>query len=577
MKAFIKKIDNWHLEILGIFVVSVILFPIIYIICRDGNGSAIFPMHDQLDESILNYVFTAKYWGASSYENIMCGIPSAGLKPFCPLFVFLYMIFDVYTAFEIQYVIVLLTAFYGMYFCIKKLTDSSIAAVIASTVFSFLPIHSLYGNIVMGTPLLIFSIMMMREKKKHCKVLGIIGVIYYGLSTSMVLSGWAAMGFVLLALIIVSVINKKADKWILIAFGILLVTYVVNNIDLFIELFSANSFVSHRVEFALNPDGTPFWEAFVGMLTKPSQVYEAETKHLFVTIPVAIAMVIMIFVKGTRKYTKIYVTVLASILILALLYALFGTGFVLRLKSKIPGMLSSFQFTRVYYFIPGMIYILLGISCAIIIKSIDNEYQIIAYILAVALAAPSLLYLVKDKDGIFYQNVNQINNGQSVTGYFTMRNMYADHMMTTIEEQIGKDMSTYRVVNIGISPVVTLMHGFYTLDGYSNNYPLEYKHEFREIIAEELELNDYNRAYFDLWGNRCYAFYHEWGNAYLLGESFNGQITDLHFNMDKLRAMNCQYIFSAGEICECQQYELSFVGNFTDDESRWEIWVYQVN
>lgn len=43
------------------------------------------------------------------------------------------------------------------------------------------------------------------------------------------------------------------------------------------------------------------------------------------------------------------------------------------------------------------------------------------------------------------------------------------------------------------------MHGFYTVDGYSNNYPLEYKHRFREVIAAELEKNEEVRVYFDLW------------------------------------------------------------------------------
>lgn len=48
-----------------------------------------------------------------------------------------------------------------------------------------------------------------------------------------------------------------------------------------------------------------------------------------------------------------------------------------------------------------------------------------------------------------------------------------------------------RVASIGICPVVSLMHGFYTIDGYSNNYPLEYKHTFWGIQTEELALNDY--------------------------------------------------------------------------------------
>ena len=78
-------------------------------------------------------------------------------------------------------------------------------------------------------------------------------------------------------------------------------------------------------------------------------------------------------------------------------------------------------------------------------------------------------------------------------------------------------------------------------------------------------MNDYNKAYFDNWGSRFYAFYHEWGNAYMLGKSFNGKINDLRLNFDKLKELNCRYIFSAGEILNCDRYGLNYIGCFTND------------
>ena len=432
---------------------------------------------------------------------------------------------NIHTAFLLQYVIVVITAFFGMYFCVKKLTGSSVASLIAATLFSFLPVHSVYGNIVMGTPLLIYSVLKVRESSKKAHIIGSIGIVYYGLSTSLVLSGWFALVLILLAFAVMTCINKKIDRGILISFGILLIIYSVCNVDLLFEVFASNRFVSHRVEYALATDGFPFIESFVGILTQGNYVFEAESKHLLIIIPVAVALLLLIFVKRTRKndeynYVKLYITLILTVIGLAFLYALFGTGFVIGIKQKLPGMLSSFNISRVYYFLPGAMYILLGVSCAIICRSLPDKFSIFAYMLAIVFSAPSLLYIVKDHDGIFYQNINQINNGQSVTGYITMKNLYSEGLMTSIEKTIGKDMSSYRVVNIGISPVVALMHGFYTIDGYSNNYSLEYKHQFREVIAGELERNDNARAYFDLWGNRCYAFYHEWECAYMLGKNF---------------------------------------------------------
>ena len=67
-------------------------------------------------------------------------------------------------------------------------------------------------------------------------------------------------------------------------------------------------------------------------------------------------------------------------------------------------------------------------------------------------------------------------------------------------------------------PAVALEAGFYCIDGYSNNYSLEYKHEFRGIIEEELEKCPAMKGYFDDWGSRCYLFTEESQNYYYLAK-----------------------------------------------------------
>lgn len=121
------------------------------------------------------------------------------------------------------------------------------------------------------------------------------------------------------------------------------------------------------------------------------------------------------------------------------------------------------------------------------------------------------LQLLKVNSGM-YLNVNQINNGSGITGYISWESWFSEDLMQEIDDAIGRDKSTYRVAHLGVSPAPALMHGFYTVDGYSNNYPLEYKHRFREVIAPEIEKNEEVRVYFDTWGNRCYLFNSITGN-----------------------------------------------------------------
>ena len=576
MRVLLKKLDRWHLEILGIPFLTALCLPILYLCIRDGLGSFVFQVHDQLDEIILNYVFPARYSGCDVYEPMMCGLPAQGLKPFAPFFVPLYKIFNVYVAFLIQYIIVLFTAFYGMYFCVRKLTESSVSSLIAASLFSLLPVHSIYGNVVMGTPLLLYCLLEVSNKNRKNRLFAFTGLIFYACTTGLVLSGWAVLVLLGAWILLLSMSQKQLPRNECFAFLILLTTYFINNVDLITSVFGSDGFISHRTEFMLGKDGIPFLQSLTGLLFNGKYLYEAQSLHEWIYFPIGVATFFVLSSKRLEGLRQKFLLTIIATLSLALLYALTSTGFIFHLKQYLPGILSSFQITRWYYFFPGMMYLLLGISCAVILRGLEDSNIILSYIITSLVCIPTLLFLGKNPDGIFLQNVNQIINGTQVTKYITMKNFYAEDLMGEIERSIGEDITTYRVGSIGISPVVSLMHGFYTVDGYSNNYPLSYKRQFREVIAEELEQNDYIKAYFDAWGSRCYLFYHEWGNGYMLGNDFEGKITDLHFNFDELKKMNCRYLFSAGEIIDYENIGLGFVGEFTNADSFWDIWVYEI-
>lgn len=148
--------------------------------------------------------------------------------------------------------------------------------------------------------------------------------------------------------------------------------------------------------------------------------------------------------------------------------------------------------------------------------------------------------------------------------------------MQELEDAIGRDMTTYRVAHLGISPSPALMHGFYTVDGYSNNYPLEYKHRFRQVIAKELEKNELTRLYFDEWGSRCYLFNGATGNAWMLGKNRQIVYEELEFDMEALQELGCEYLFSCGEIKNAEELGLSCMGYYETPVSYWGIWLYQL-
>jgi hypothetical protein len=152
---------------------------------------------------------------------------------------------------------------------------------------------------------------------------------------------------------------------------------------------------------------------------------------------------------------------------------------------------------------------------------------------------------------------------------------YTDpELFTRIATHIGLPKSDYRVVSIGMHPAVSLLNGFYALDAYQTNYPLEYKKQFRRIIASELERSPELKDYFDTWGSRCYVFT-ELGQEYLLGKNSGAFIETLCINTAELRRMGGKYIFSAVPIRNAASLTLVEDGIF--EGKYWKIYLYRLD
>lgn len=573
VNSLIDWIDRARLEYLLILVLLIILAPILYL----GKG-AVFPVSDQLDETILNYVFSARFIGKDVYDAMMCGaVSTESLKPFAPFFLPFYVWLSEYTAFLIQFIIVITTALIGTYFCVKKITGSSISAFLSASVFSLLPFRSVYGNMLSGIPLLFFCLLIISEDKKRehginlARLFAYLGCIYYAASSSLVLIGYAVLIVIGVWMVIRWIKNRHFDLSFFTVCLLMGFTYLFLNLDIVKQVLFSDGVRSHREEFVIG--GNDFLYALKNYLFSGVALNESFHKYIFIAIIVALPFAVWGLIKR-ESVSKAYFIVSIIILILAVIAASLGSQTVAAWKGSKTGMLRSFQAQRFYLILPGLWYVLLGISIALILKGIKNV-KIASLGLAVLVYVPTLFFVAKNPDCIFYMNVNQINN-KDITGYITWEALYSEDLMSKIDSDIGKDKSTYRVASIGICPVVPLMHGFYTIDGYSNNYSLDYKHEFRKVIEKELELNDYNAQYFDDWGNRCYMFYHEWGNAFFINKHENLVINDFEFNLEKMREMNCRYIFSAGEIKSAEEKGMTLVGEYETDTSYWRIFVYEL-
>lgn len=347
-------------------------------------------------------------------------------------------------------------------------------------------------------------------------------------------------------LVIDVIISKKLFKTTCLGYALLVGTYFILNFDLVLQLIiKKNEYLSHREEFV--NAGVSFKDALItvfgGNILHASVPIES---LIFPILAGAIASVLLAVKHKKIKNLKYIGAVELLILSNSLLYAFFSTQAVADWQNDQSGIFHYFEFSRFNWVLPALWCILFGVCLWCVYVFLKDKCEV------AALAVCMLLFGVTFSDVIyesnFYKNVNQYNNGSGVTGYITWESLYAEKVMEEVEDCIGKDKTTYRVASLGMSPVVSLMNGFYTVDGYSNNYSLEYKHAFRRVIEKELEKAPETAVYFDTWGSRCYLFNAETGTYSWIGKDRDIQYTNLEFDVEALKELNCEYVFSAAEV-----------------------------
>lgn len=579
LNGFLRWMDQRPLWYLGIVLEAVAFAPLMIL----GEG-CIIPIHDQLDETMLAYVLQARHLfdGGNLLPEMMGGINASGLQPSAVLFVPLYRILSPWHAFMVQYAVIFLTAFLGMYFCVRELTSGSILALAAAGCFAMLPYQPVYGLSIVGVPMLFYAFLCLVRNRR--KAISFLLILFFGLTTHLVLIGYVMLGFWMLYLIW-SFLKKKKNPWALRGFLLLLAVYLAVNHSLVSELLLGNAgYVSHREE--LVNGFVPFWETVKTVFLKGLELH-ATSLHEKLVAPILILAALegILYRRLSEVSRRLYLGALALLAVLAgiaVFYGFWGCEAVVAWRNSVSGFFHYFQANRVSWVYPAGWYLEIALlfgawwNCP---ETAGMPGKILksGFVRCAVLSLVLLPVILEIKyECYFYMNVNQINNGSAVTGYISWENYYAEDLMEQLDEAIGREKDSYRIAHLGISPAPSIMHGFYTVDGYSNNYPLEYKHRFRRVIEKELEKNEGTRVYFDTWGSRCYLFNSLTGNYYMVGKADKIKYEGIEFDMGALKELGCEYLFSGGEIADAERMGLESMGYFQTDSSYWGIWLYKL-
>lgn len=573
MKKFLNELINKYLFAAGLAVVLLSEIPYLLL----GEQSVV-PYHDQLDGELIAYIYQAKYLfsGQSVIPEFMCGASKTALLPPAPLAVLFFKVLPPFAALIVMQVIGQAAAYVGMFLLTGLVTDKKPIAFVAAMLYAFLPFLPVYGLSQYGMPLLLLCICYL-YRRERVKV-SLCYVMFYAAMSSLVLCGFAWLILWAAALLILAFRKKLgAHRELTAGFFLLLLVYVLENLALLGQIVGiGDSTVSHKSEYALSGGG--FMSAFWNYLKYNGE--HSGDNHLWIAcLAPAVLLLVFLFQKRWEakavKQGKYLLGTLGVICALCLVAAVWECSFGVSVREHM-GSLGSFQMDRVLWLAPMLWILVLAFSLDILWRVKGSVRWIVYGVSFVMLSCVAVMTL---KNSLVKPCIQKLLNPDY--GAISYADYLAIGVMEQAEEFIAEtedlQKEEYRVASLGIDPAAALYHGFYCIDGYSNNYDLEYKHAFRRVIAPELEKNDYLKGYFDDWGNRCYLFSSECPGYYTV-EKGGFAYYDLQLDADALKELGCRYILSAAYVVNAEDSGLLLLNEtpFETADSYYRIFVYKV-
>jgi hypothetical protein len=528
-------------------------------------------IHDNLDgEFVYKYLLAISghafdYGNDVTIPNVLNGIHRFSLSTGFDVTAWFFFMFKPYVAYIVNYIIIHLTGFLGMFLLLKehfiKSLQSRYIVVLAALCFALIPFYSQYGLSVAGQPLLLYAFLNILQHNQ--KPTDYLIIILFPLYSSLVLVGPFIVVFLLILLALDFFRNKKLNRRFLFAIFFLSMSYCLIKLSLINSMFINKPFISQRTVFNIYNDFN-----ILSNIKRTFDIFFHTHYHTgtFPTFLVLISTFISSIIAFRRKsLNNELLFIILSIFFICTLY-----GFYDWIVYSIGGFIKAFIYfnaNRFTFLLPLLFMLLFAIS----LKQIEGMQFSKQLIWCLGVFQIIL---------VLYSNTEYKNNVKLLCGKGikepTYNQFFDANLFSRIDKYINRPKETFRVVSIGMYPSIAQFNGFYTADGYANIYDLSYKQKFRKVIETELNKNEELRNYFDNWGNRCYVFTHELGKNYLYGKHSHRTIDNLQLKTMNLKELGVEYILSSVKINNYKDNNLTYEAVFSDAKSFWEIYLYKM-
>ena len=461
---------------------AVILFP-----------GGLLNVHDNLDdEVVLSYIIARAYLdpAAASALSLNGAVPLYFHARLTWPLMLLQLLPDKVLAYTVTDVVVRVIALAGMYLLVNRMTRDRTVALVAALIYAFSITYTVLGFTVAGLPLALYLVQ--RSTDSGLTLRAAAGLILLGWNSSLILCGLFFLALLLPMRRMVfggattrETINAAGSYGCGLALGSAGVLY---------GLLAGPPI--HRSEFR---DATGTAETIVNFLHNtlawPTALPAGGGmgwEYYPVSVPLTFLMLACyIAVAWYRR------AVLAQALFLIIGIDLYVAVYEHRIVRDFVvayggSLLRGVDLSRFYYLVPFLIVVLWS-NCVMHAGKRARALLLICgalQILYAYAAEPNYAQFLESQVGW-----KPIGPSASMPAYYSP----ADY------RQLMEVVDGEPTISVGVDPMVAIMNGMRSVDGYFTAYPLEYKHRFRKVIAKQLDVTGL-RAYFDDWGSRLYTF-----------------------------------------------------------------------
>ena len=566
--------------------------------------------HDNLDSINMLGIFDGEFKGSllPSDKAPNYALPSVDQKFMVrdiSIEKLLFYLFGFFNGYVLNEIIIRLVAFLGMFYLVKIIQGAKpfpeIFQILIAISFASIPFRTLASLTIPGLPMLAVSFINLYSSTN--KLRSYTYIIIFGFYSSFVLVGFF-VGLIIITTFIYLLLNKKLNKWVFGAAGLLLLSYLISHYNLFLNMLFQDLETNRSIRSALYlAKNTNAFEQFLSILY--NNHYHATTNHGLIIFPSIYVLLFENFRKSKQK--KLIVILLSFILLSAVLVGLsFYTNFI-----KIIGPTGGFTWNRFYFINPLIWYTL----WAIVLIETYNSYKVntkflfsmlfVSFIYGIKVFPNTLLiffitiliigfyinqkfqFSIK-KNSLFLSLLLIMQILLNTYNYtyvaYTAKPSFKDFFSRTqfddIINTLQLDKNNIRVGCIGFFPSVANFNGIKTLGAYENIYPMEFKNKFYKIIKDEITKNDYLYNYFTKWGNRAYLFDNEIGKTYYdqqfkIKKHFPEITCDL--NTSLMKELGTTHIFSTSKIKNNQEKNLDLLYTSNNPDFFYRMYVYKLN